>query len=389
MEERATDVCSITIAGDICPRELNCDLFQRGDVHGLFGDLLPLISRTDLFLANLESPLIDTPSPFPKVGPVFGAPTNVVRALQRAQLHAVNLANNHIMDHGPTGLRSTLRACGEAGIACFGAGEELRTASQVLIREVGRQRIAFLGMAEREFSIGTENQPGANPLDLVSFVRLVRSSRGECDSLVVLLHAGAQHYPLPSPNLQRTCRFMVEEGASAVICQHSHCPGAYEVYHGAPIVYGQGNFIADSPSNHSLSWHQGYLVKLTWNEGAVLPALETVPYMQSYDAPGARRMKQEEESPFRKELDTFSQLLGDEKDVRRKWLDYCLKEKSSYLSSLRGHGRWLRRLNHRVGFVERSLSRREIMTILNTVRCDSHNEALITILEAMQQARLS
>jgi len=196
-----------------------------------------------------------------------------------------------------------------------------------------------------------------------------------------------QHYPLPSPNLQKTCRFLVEEGASAVICQHSHCPGAYEVYRGAPIVYGQGNFIADRPRHQSLPWHQGYLVNLAWGAGAASPAMDLVPYLQSYHGPGVRRMTPQEEDPFRKHLGALSQLLSDEQAVLSRWREHCQQQKSSYLSGLRGHGRFLRRVNHRTDFVERCLTPQNIMIMLNTVRCESHHEAVITILDALHQER--
>ena len=35
---------------------------------------------------------------------------------------------------------------------------------------------------------------------------------------------------------------MVRNGADIVLCQHSHCIGAYEQFEGCHILYGQGNF---------------------------------------------------------------------------------------------------------------------------------------------------
>ena len=35
-------------------------------------------------------------------------------------------------------------------------------------------------------------------------------------------------------------RFIIEQGARMVICQHSHCAGCYEKYQNGHIIYGQG-----------------------------------------------------------------------------------------------------------------------------------------------------
>ena len=102
-------------------------------------------------------------------------------------------------------------------------------------------KIGFIGLSEHEFSLATEESWGANPLDLIDYIRNIKANSSEYDYLVVLLHGGSEHYPFPSPRLMETCRFLVEEGANAVVCQHSHCAGCYEEYLGRHIVYGQGN----------------------------------------------------------------------------------------------------------------------------------------------------
>ena len=79
------------------------------------------------------------------------------------------------------------------------------------------------------------------------------------------MHGGNEGYPYPSPRLMDTCRFLVEQGANAVICQHSHCVGCYEEYRGGHIVYGQGNLIFDA-SIPPPGWNEGVLVRLHISE---------------------------------------------------------------------------------------------------------------------------
>ena len=84
--------------------------------------------------------------------------------------------------------------------------------------------------------------------------------KAQCDYAIVLYHGGKEYYRYPSPNLQKTCRKLVEKGADLVICQHSHCIGCEEKYQDGTIVYGQGNFLFDHGDNEY--WNTSLLVQI-------------------------------------------------------------------------------------------------------------------------------
>jgi hypothetical protein len=378
--------CTILVGGDIAPMNRDLPLFREGAAAALFNDLLPEFAAADFSVINLECPLIDAASPIAKVGPNLGAPPDCIRALKNAGIRAACLANNHVMDHGPQGLRRTIQACAEQGIHTFGAGPNLTEAGQLLIENLGGLRVAFLGMAEREFSIAGRDAWGANPLDTIDFCRAVPAAKGRYDRLIVLVHGGIEHYPYPSPRFQKTCRFLVEQGANAVICQHTHCPGAWEYYRGAPIVYGQGNLVFDLPGM-APSWHEGYLARLLLDAASPEVAVEIIPYEQSREGVGARRMPPAEEAAFRGELAKRASALGNPEELERLWREFCETRKASYFSDLRGHGRLLRGLNRRLRFAERGLSRQSLLVLLNRLQCDAHREAVETILEQSAAAR--
>ena len=136
-------------------------------------------------------------------------------------------------------------------IPTVGVGRNLEEARRIWIQDLGGIRVGILAMAQHEFSIATSDSPGANPLDLIDFIRNVAAQRQNFDYLIVILHAGNEGYPYPSPRLMETCRFLVEQGAGAVICHHSHCAGCWEEYGGGYIAYGTGNFIYDSPGRRA------------------------------------------------------------------------------------------------------------------------------------------
>jgi len=358
----------------------NMPYFRAGDAQAIFNDLTPEFSAAELTIVNLECPLIENESPISKGGgPVLGADSACIAGLSSAAIQVASLANNHILDHGPEGVMNTIRVCREAGIEVVGAGENLESAGQMLSRTVNGVRLGVLAVAEHEFSIAGETSPGANPLDLISFVRTVRQHRDQLDYLLVLLHGGKEHYRYPSPELQRICRFMIEEGADAVICQHSHCPGCYELYREGFIVYGQGNLIFDDVSNPRPDWCKGYLVRLTVDPGRAAQ-MHITPYLQSDAQAGARKMGQSEAKAFEQQLEKESSLIRDTAFVQARWREYCQGQRYTYFNILRGHSRPMRGLNKLLHFSDLLYSQQELEVLRNIVRCETHREVLDTIL---------
>lgn len=367
----------VIIGGDVCPIRRNQPFFKKGDAKGIFNDLLVEFEKADLSVVTLECPLINKNTPILKCGPVLGVESDCINSLTQAKIDILNLANNHIMDHGPIGLRSTLDICAEAGISTVGAGKNLEEARQILIKKIGKIRIGILAVAEHEFSIATDNSWGANPLDLIDYVRNVRCQRDNFDYLIVLFHGGNENYPFPSPRLKDTCHFMVEMGANAVIVQHTHCPGSYEEYQNAHIVYGQGNLIFDWP-NQDKAFHEGFLVKLSIAEN-LSSAMDIIPYLQSDSRVGAIKMDKEVEHLFRKSLKERSLAIKDKTYIKEQWIQFCKKNAFQCIHGLKGYGRFLSFLD-RKGLIEKYLySNKFRIRRKHFYCCESYREILETI----------
>lgn len=372
-------MANILIGGDICPIGRSLPYFAGGDARALFGGLLDEFVAADLLVANLECPLIEKETPIVKCGSALGVDSNCAKGLASMHVNVVNLANNHILDHGAQGLRNTMRVCREAGMQVVGAGENLAHAGEVLLQQVKGVTVGIMAFAEHEFSIATRGRPGANPIDLMQFVRQMRRCRETLDYVIVLLHAGKEYYPYPSPELQRVCRFMVEQGAGAVICQHSHCPGCYEYYEGGYITYGQGNLIFDTHSDPGNAWSQGYLVRLSITARGRCET-DIIPYTQSDSRVGARRMTPSDANVFRTRLQEMSARIADVSFVEAQWHDFCKPRRHVYFSILRGHNRLFRALNRLTHFTDWFYSQKELTALQNVIRCEAHREVLQTVL---------
>ena len=369
----------VLIGGDICPIERNAAMFERGDAEGLFHDLLQDLGRADLVIANLECPLIERPTPIAKTGPVFGQSTACINGIRAAGIDALCLANNHALDHGPQGLESTLRTCRRAGVLTVGAGANLAEARQILVREVGGVRVGVLAMAEHEFSIATPVTPGANPFDLIDFVRSAAANRAACDYLIVLLHGGAEFLALPSPRLKETCHFLIEMGANAVLVQHPHSVGGYEHYREGHIVYGQGALVMDEAIYRGMkSFHEGMLVSLSIERGGA-SSIAFVPLAQSDPLPGARRLDGARADAFLRALNAKSEAVLDDEYLAGEWRRFCEGEKHGYLSVLLAHNRLLRVANRRGHLARWLYNKRRMLGTRNLVCCETHREVLETV----------
>ena len=374
----------IVVGGDLGPVGRVQDMLVNGDTHQVFGPVAEAFEQADFAVVNLECPLANAPTPIPKPGLNFLTSVECAAAFRDSGIGALGLANNHIMDQGWRGLESTLRACHQVGLETFGAGRNLEAADRWLIKRIGGVRVAFAAMCEREWCFGGLAFAGAAPLDPIRFTRLISVRRKSFDYLIVLLHGGAEYHPLPSPRLQDTCRFLVEQGADVVVCQHSHIAGACETFRGRPIVYGQGNLLAPRSRGGQVnaSWNLGFLAELTIRHCTGKVELKRIPYVQCRETPGIRRMLLSEAGPFAAESDRLDALVADPDAVLRAWVDYCTERRVFYWLSLRGNVGWRRRILRRLGLTDQFVPMTVRRALLNLLRCDAHREALEQILES-------
>ena len=231
----------IIICGDLCPTLDTIEYFESEDSQGLFNDLIPVFKKGSLVIGNLEFVMTDSPKAILKAGPILHGKTSYIKTLKAAGINAVSLANNHIKDCGEDGVLSTINACNENNIDCFGAGKNLTEAKKPYVKVVNGYKIGFISYAEQEFNVASDTEYGASFLDPYEDFHRIAEFRKQVDYLIILYHGGIEYYEYPSPLLQKKCRKFIETGADLVTCQHSHCIGTLENYNEGSILYGQGN----------------------------------------------------------------------------------------------------------------------------------------------------
>ena len=371
----------IAILGDINTDWGWRESFDAGDPVPIFGDVAEALQSSDFAVANLELPLTESNAPSTKTGPCLRGKPSDLSVLKKAGLSALSLANNHILDYGAQGLLDTLAAAQAEQMPTFGAERSAETAAKPLIVSINDWRVGFLSFAEEEFNIAYYNAPGANLFDPYSGFDQIRAAKSQCDYLIVLYHGGIEHYEYPSPFLQKKCRAMVRAGANLVLCQHSHCIGTEERYHGATILYGQGNAIFGRWKTED--WNTGMLVTVDLTEEKT-----TVSY-RVFEAGerGISFVSEEKNAARLQKMAEQSACLSDEAELKKKWDAFCKTQTPEYLPMLFCWGRVRGKLNRifKGKPVEHLIGRRKKMIAMNLVRCDAHRDVVQTILENTQK----
>lgn len=367
----------LLIAGDLVPTQSNIDLFNKADIKSLLGEkLFELWNSVDMRIFNLEVPITNQENLIPKCGPNLIAPISSINGIKALNPSLLILANNHILDQGEQGLKSTEDILNKNNIPYVGIGDNLTEASKPYVIQKDGVKIGIYACAEHEFTIATEKTSGANLFDPFESLDHIQKLKNNSDYVIVFYHGGKEHYRYPSPYLQKVCRKIVEKGADLVVCQHSHCIGCFEEIENSTIVYGQGNFIFDLSDNEY--WQTSILIDVNIESEI---SVEYIPILKK----GNTICIDEEES--REILNSFykrsSEILK-EGFIEEKYKEFAEINTKLYLTSFSGIGKWLSRIDRYLLngiLINNRYNKNQLLTIQNFIECEAHRELVLSCLK--------
>ena len=211
-------------------------------------------------------------------------------------------------------------------------------------------------MCEHEYSYALDDRMGSRPIDVFDTIEDIRDAKTKADRVIVCFHGGKEMCHYPSPRLIKTCRAMVRAGADLVMCQHTHCLGAYENYNGAHIVYGTGNFNFVNPDTKEICWHDGMAVKYdTATHDIELVFVHEIP-----DGSGITLAKGDKLSAMEAEVELYSKSLTDG-TWKQGWHEFCVGMADQYLPRL-------------ATFMEEGRTEKERAILHHYLDCEAHND---------------
>ena len=244
-----SDTLTITFTGDLLLDRGVREFIDHRGADRLFSPFVDSVFQSsNLVVANLECPATKIVRPNFKQF-IFRAEPEWLDVLKAHGITHLNLANNHSIDQGRSGLMDTKKNIEATGMIPVGAGQNMQEAVEpVLLAEHPRRvyLISSLRMALENYAY-LPDKPCVSQESNDSILQRIRRLRAADPQCVILLslHWGAEHTLIPAPVQRQQAHEYIDAGADALICHHTHTLQSIEEYHGKPIYYSIGNFIFD------------------------------------------------------------------------------------------------------------------------------------------------
>jgi len=222
----------------------------------LLESVAPVFADADVVFGNLEGAFLDDGDAYKRCKDIskcyaFKTPTRYAYVLKKVGFDLLSIANNHIRDFGPPGLKTTKKMLDSLDIAYAGLINK-----PSVITEINGQTIGMCAFAP--------NTGTAQIGDIAVAARIVRELSEQCDYVVVSFHGGAegkshQHvtrqtetfYGENRGNVYAFSHALIDAGADIVFGHGPHVPRAIEIYKNRFIAYSLGNFCTYSRFNVS------------------------------------------------------------------------------------------------------------------------------------------
>ena len=265
---RVIKTAKISLAGDIMLHDNVLRKYRTGavnyDFSGIFDGVKDLSRSRDLFIAGLEG-VVDAYGGNEKISgyPRFNFPFEILDAVKLGGINFLVTANNHALDQGFAGVKSTRANLINAGIDFTGTYENEKQYNEYSIKEVNGIKIGIAawtaldngalssmgdsaGFVMRAFDQETTG-------DVPRILRDVEAMRESGAQFVIIaLHWGVEYADEPTETQREIARLLVESGVDVVYGSHTHCVQPVEIVEietdgvkrKALIVYSAGNFFA-------------------------------------------------------------------------------------------------------------------------------------------------
>ena len=246
----------------------NIRRFGKGDPAWALARIAPRLRQADLVFLNLEGVYADSEEGKAKQQWALRAPTAHLAALRRSGVDAVTLANNHALDYGEPGMRSTLAALAAHGVLASGvqSGSDERQAP--LLLQVGSTRLALLSYNCEDYDASSDVLPRPFWYERERALVDVGRARDLADAVIVSIHWGYEYSLLPREPEREEAHALIDGGADVVAGHHPHVPQPVEAYGSGLIAYSLGNFVFDlSKPYKAPRTRRTFMLSLTYRDG--------------------------------------------------------------------------------------------------------------------------
>lgn len=235
----------ILFIGDIFPSDepfyLGFGLKSKFEEHrgkNWKSSIFSVTNESDIVVGNLESPLLD--SSLAKKTDFYGNP-QFAGFLKDCGVNVLNIANNHILEHGKLGYEETLKALRNSNIDIVGDN------NKVLYLQKEDCKIAIAGFCNVDLDRFDNNGCFSvlNEQNVMSALDEMHDKG--VDLKIFTFHWGNEYIHRPSMMQRNLAYKLIDAGANIIVGHHSHVIQPYEKYKEGHIFYSLGNFCFNNP----------------------------------------------------------------------------------------------------------------------------------------------
>lgn len=241
----------ITFTGDVMlGRSVMITSLKLNDPTYPFLKVADTLRASDLVFVNLENPIVAN-CPQTSGGMIFCADPVMLKGLKYANISLAGISNNHILNYGTDGLKSTKKYLSDNGIT--------PVSNELVVKEVKGIKFGFYTL---------DAVTNGYDLDKTGDTQRLQDADKKVDFLLVMVHWGNEYQPTSNTYQKNLARKLVALGADVIIGSHPHWVQDVEYINGKPIYYSLGNFVFDQM--WSTKTREGLAIKLTFEKGKIV-----------------------------------------------------------------------------------------------------------------------
>ena len=236
-----------------------------------------IFKQADLAFVNLETPYTDNLPVLKKEFPFATDPIEL-KYLVDAGFNLLSMSNNHSHDAGTKGIRDTIRylknesnniSNKNRAFIWAGIGNTVTEAHRAKLFSVPGKNFRFAFLA-----YGNSGHHLVNTFSINRAVKEISKIKKNDPKTVIIvsLHNGNEYRHVPGYQKIKSCRALINAGASIIFGHHPHVVQGIEKYKHGMIFYSLGNFSFGSKTDRHKKYGaklHGMLVKMNITREAV------------------------------------------------------------------------------------------------------------------------
>ena len=243
-EVLSVDTVTVWVVGDIISHWAVQKSAERFGYSSFFKYVEKDLSGADVAIGNMEFPLAGPPyTGYPK----FSGSDDFACYLRDVGFDVLLTANNHMLDKGSEGLRRTLDALERMDVSYTGTAADAKadTLLNPLFVSAKGVTLAFVNATYGTNCAADSRWPKVMHLNRKSLEPVLRRARERADFVLVFPHWGEEYQLHHNDKQEEMARWLVEQGADAIIGGHPHVVQDYQEIDGVPVVYSLGNALSN------------------------------------------------------------------------------------------------------------------------------------------------